>query len=111
MALAEAVYAAAQKLPPTERYELSSQLRRAAVSVVSNIAEGHGRLHRAEFVHHLSIALGSVREVETHLLLSQRLRMFSDGDISSTVADAMTLGRMLAALIRRLRSTRPAASD
>ena len=66
--LAVLVYQQPEKLPPDERYGLASQLRRVSVSVVANIAEGHGRLGRAEYHHHVSIALGSVIELKTLLL-------------------------------------------
>ena len=63
--LVEAVYTATGSFPPQEVYGLTSQLRRAAVSVPSNIAEGQGRRSTAEFAHHLSIAYGSLCEIET----------------------------------------------
>lgn len=63
----------ARRLPSYERYELASQLRRASVSVPSNIAEGYGRIHRGDYVHHLSIARGSLAEVDTLLDVCERL--------------------------------------
>ena len=58
MDLVEQVYRLAKALPPEERYGLTSQIQRAAVSIPANIAEGHGRLHRGDYVHHLSMARG-----------------------------------------------------
>ena len=73
MDLVEQIYRITKSFPKEELYGLSSQLRRAAISVPSNIAEGHCRNGRREFVHHLSIALGSLGEMETQIILASRL--------------------------------------
>ncbi|WP_419176495.1 four helix bundle protein [Desulfosediminicola sp.] len=73
MKLVEHIYGVARRLPDYEKYELSSQLRRAAVSVPANIAEGAGRNGQKEFLHFLTIARGSLCELETLLLLCSRL--------------------------------------
>ncbi len=73
MDLVEAVYKASQTFPQEETYGLTSQIRRAVVSVPSNIAEGQGHKSTKEFMHFLSIALGSLREVETQILITERL--------------------------------------
>ena len=73
MSLAERIYQLSQELPKTETYGLIAQLRRAAVSVPSNIAEGHARIHTREYLHHLSVAQGSLAEVRTQLELCVRL--------------------------------------
>ncbi len=65
MDLAEAVYTASDRLPPSERFELARQMRRAAVSIPANIAEGEGRNYSRAFMNHLSIALGSLKELKT----------------------------------------------
>ena len=78
MRLALTTYHVTRKLPEEERYGLISQMRRGSVSVAANIAEGHGRIHRGDYIHHLSMSRGAVRELETHLLLSRALR-FGDG--------------------------------
>ena len=70
--LVGSVYKVTDRFPPEERFGLTSQLRRAAVSVVANIAEGNGRLHRAEYIHHLSIARGSLLEAEALLYTTPR---------------------------------------
>src|SRR5690554_3490364 len=67
------VYALSKAFPPDERWGLTAQIRRAAVSVPSNIAEGYGRQHRGEYVHHLFIANGSLKETETQLIAAGRL--------------------------------------
>ena len=74
MDLVESSYRLVKLLPREEIYGLSSQIRRAAVSVLSNIAEGYGRKSRNSYAHFLSISQGSLKELETHLLLCQRLQ-------------------------------------
>src|SRR5258708_1498266 len=77
MGLVAQIYRVTKIFPKDELYSLTSQLRRAAVSVPSNIAEGQGRDSTKEFLHHLSIAHGSLCEVETQLLIAQRLEYLS----------------------------------
>ncbi len=66
-------YRVSRLLPKSEMFGLTSQIQRAAVSIPANIAEGHGREHLGDYLHHLSIASGSLMELETHLLISTRL--------------------------------------
>jgi four helix bundle protein len=66
MDLVVAVYELSRKLPASERFGLASQMQRSAVSVPANIAEGYGRAHRKEYLNHLSIANGTLQELETH---------------------------------------------
>lgn len=80
-------------------------MERAAVSVPANIAEGAGRRSRADFLRHLSIANGSLRELETHLMLAERLRLVPGDEIASALAIASETGRLLAGLLRSLRAS------
>ena len=102
MDLVEAVYTATKGLPPDERYGLTSQIRRAVVSVPSNIAEGQGRRSRSEFVHFLSIAHGSLREVETQLLIAMRLGYLESEMGTPVLALSEEVGRLVSGLARSL---------
>ena len=101
MALVEVVYGVVAKLPLDERFALADQLKRAAVSIPSNIAEGQKRLSKAEMIQFCGIALGSNAEVETQLLLINRL-------YKVPVEEALNLcdetGKMLTGLIKYLRT-------
>ena len=103
MALVSECYRLAGFLPRDERFGLASQTRRAAVSVVANIAEGHGRAHRGSFLLHLSIARGSLKELETYLAImkQQNLVRAESTDDAERLADEVS--RMLTVLGRRLR--------
>ncbi len=81
MNIVESVYRLTHKLPTDERWGLNSQMRRAAVSVPANIAEGYGRQATGEYRHHLSIARGSLLELETHLLVCRRLGFLKPKEI------------------------------
>ena len=99
MALTGDIYKITEKLPKSETYGLTDQLRRAAVSVPSNIAEGHGRKTSKDFLHFLSIANGSCMEMETQLLICVQLKMLSDEDIKDLLTDINEISRMLTSLI------------
>ena len=100
--LVEQVYRFSATFPKCETYGLRSQLREAAVSVPANIAEGHGREHLGDYLHHLSVANGSLMELETHCIIAQRLT-YAAGDIAPLLERAAEVGRMLAGLIRALK--------
>ncbi len=102
MNLAEQCYELTQGFPKDEMYGMTSQIRRAAVSVAANIAEGHGRETTGVFVQFLRIAQGSLKELETHLILSQRVRLCSVASAAPSLERADSLGRMLRSLIRSL---------
>ena len=107
VALAGKVYAATRQLPRDERFGLSLQLRRAAVSIPSNIAEGSARRTRAEFVQYLHIARGSLSEIETQVMIARDQGFLSARDC--LLEEIAEIGRMLNALIRRLAANRQAA--
>ena len=98
------VYKITQSFPKEEIYALTSQLRRAAVSILSNIAEGHARSGPKEFMQFLSIALGSLAEVETQLLLSEDLHYTTAKDTVLVLQEIERLQKMLHALRTVLRS-------
>src|SRR6266480_2267706 len=93
-------YKIAEALPRYERYGLAAQMRRAAVSVPSNIAEGHGRLGRG-YPYFLSVAASSLREVETQLLIAVRLGHLPEEQVEAALKTSADLSRMLAGLARK----------
>jgi len=102
MDLAEAVYTATSYMPREERFELVRQARRAAVSIPANIAEGQGRKTSAQFFQFLAIAHGSLRELETHLMLAERLRLLPKMETDKVLASAAEVGRLINGLSRSL---------
>ena len=99
MALAADVYRSTKCFPRSEMYGLTSQIRRAAVSVPSNIAEGKGRLSKKEFVQFLAKARGSLCEVDTQLELSKVLEFMQFQDFERLSTQSSKVGRLLNALI------------
>ena len=102
MTLAEFCYRLTSQFPRDELFGLTSQIRRAAASVPANIAEGHGRENTGNFVQHLRISQGSLKELETHLLLAERVGILPTLDLQPVLAQCESLGKMLRALIRSL---------
>ena len=98
-ALAVAIYEETAGFPPSEKYGLTSQLRRAAVSIPSNIAEGQGRMTKGEFAQFLGHARGSVHEVETQLDIAADLQLISRDRVSEITQQAGEVGRILNGLI------------
>lgn len=105
--LVELCYRLAAQLPANEEYGLASQIRRAAVSVPANIAEGHGRKRTGDYLHHLSIANGSLAEVQTHFLITIRLRLLAGDSVKSVMDLADEVGRMLSGLMDKLERKLP----
>jgi four helix bundle protein len=99
-------YKVTRLLPKVETYGLASQIQRAAVSIPANIAEGHGREHLGDYIHHLSIANGSLMELETHFFIANRLSYITEAQLQSALDNAAELGRMLAGLISKLKTRR-----
>lgn len=98
MELADACYHLTRGFPSDERFGLQSQIRRAATSVPANIAEGHGRYTRGDFLRGLRIANGSLKELETHCLVAAQIHLVSTAELGPTFAIADEVGRMLRAL-------------
>ena len=103
MDLSEEVYRQIKKLPKDELFELVSQMRRAVVSVPSNIAEGQARGTAKEFINFLNIARGSNAEIQTQLLLCSRFGYLSEEDIHMSIALSNEVSKLLNLLIASLR--------
>jgi four helix bundle protein len=102
MDLVVTVYQATEPYPNREMFGLTNQSRRAAVSVPSNIAEGQGRGSTKDYVHFLRIARGSLQELETQLILAQRLGFLPDSHLESLLAQSDEVSRIISGLIRSL---------
>ena len=102
MELVVEVYRLVRKLPKEELYALSDQMRRAVVSIPSNIAEGQQRNSKNDFKHFLTIARGSNAEVETQLLICVRLNYFKEEEIRQAIDLCNEISRMLSAFILKL---------
>jgi four helix bundle protein len=98
MDLVEGVYRLTEVFPKHEAYGLTSQMQRASISVPSNIAEGHTREHRKEYLHHLSIAQASLAELETYFEIARRLEYCSSQQLAQLLEQVASLGRQLYAL-------------
>lgn len=93
------IYAISETFPPEEKYGLTSQIRRAAVSVPSNIAEGYNRHSSKDFVHFLRIAKGSAAETETQLILAKDVSLVTDEKAEPLLVEIDKLIRMISSLI------------
>lgn len=103
MDLATGIYDLTRSFPDNERFGLVLQLRRAAVSIASNIAEGEGRGNDNEFIQFLRIAHGSLQEVETQLYLAHRLHLADEQQTEPLLELAGEVGRLINGLLRSLR--------
>jgi four helix bundle protein len=106
MDLTLASYGVVARLPEVERYDLGSQIRRSAVSVPANIAEGYARDHLGEFLQHLAIAAGSLAELQTLLLISERIGYINSQQATGPLSLAVETERMLHHFRRALRTRR-----
>ena len=102
----ETLYRITSEWPKHEQYGLTSQVRRAAVSVPANIAEGAGRRTPGEFVHFVGIARGSLAELETLLIIAHRLEYIDQAVFDAVSSDLFELGRMSTGLLRSLNERR-----
>ena len=106
-----AIYRATGDWPREELYGLTSQVRRAAVSIPSNLAEGHGRTGPREFAHHVSIAYGSLCELETQVLIAEQLGYANEDTSERLTAQMMEVRRLIRGLLRSLRVPSETGAD
>lgn len=102
MDLVTEIYRITASFPNEERFGLSSQARRAAVSIPSNIAEGHGRKATGAYLNHISIAYGSLMELETQIQIAKRLNFLSAEEVSAILEKISEIARMLNGLKKSL---------
>ena len=102
MELTAIIYQLVKKLPKEELFSLSDQMRRAVVSIASNIAEGHERKSIKEFIHFLTISRGSKAELETQLLICVKVGYLNETEILETMSLSAEIGKMLTSLINKL---------
>ncbi|HUH50254.1 MAG TPA: four helix bundle protein, partial [Mycoplana sp.] len=102
MDLAVAVYTISRHWPKEELYGLTSQVRRSATSVAANIAEGYGRENRGSYLPFLRIAQGSLKEMETHLMIAERIGLSPNQTLEPLLLDSANVGKLLRGLIRKL---------
>ena len=107
--LAEAVYRSWGKTHRFELHGLADQMRRAATSIPANIAEGYGRDSTGSYVQFLKVARGSLKELETHVLLAQRVGTFDNGQAEPLLSKSESIGKMLNALIRSIQAHKSVA--
>jgi len=98
MNLVEKIYSITRRFPKEETYGLTSQVRRAAVSIPSNIAEGHTREHLKEYLHHLSMGQASLAELETQLEIALRLKYILPNQLKELLNDISSLGKQMYSL-------------
>ncbi len=104
--LVKNIYMFSARLPKDEKFGLISQMRSAAISIPGNMAEGYGRIHAGDYIHHLSIARGSLYELETYPILIVDLEFFSKIEIAPLWKEVNEINRMLSKLILVLKSRR-----
>ena len=97
-------YEFTERFPKSELYGLASQIQRAVTSIPANIAEGHGRDHLGDYLHHLSIASGSLMELETHLLIAARLNYLNSETVDKALQKTDEISRMLTGLKKSLKA-------
>lgn len=100
--LTKKIYLATKTFPKEEMFGLTDQLKRSSVSIPSNIAEGYGRNTRTDYKRFLSIALGSVYELQTQIVISNDLNLISENDFTELISLAIEIDRMLYTMIKKL---------
>jgi len=100
--LVKEVYKETNNFPKEELYGLTNQIRRSTISIPSNISEGHIRQHRVEFRQYLSIALGSLAELETQILIARELNYIPNENSDNLIDQMGTLGKMIRGLMKKL---------
>jgi|SRR5262245_34341371 len=106
MELAELCYRLTASFPKDEIYGMTAQIRRASVSIPANIAEGYGRDQTGAFIQFLRVSQGSARELETHLLLAERVGLAEQASVQQPLANCERISKMLRSLIRTLQLRR-----
>jgi four helix bundle protein len=104
MSLVEECYRLTALLPARERYGLASQIQRAATSIPANIAEGHGSVHRRQYLRYVLMAQSSLRELETHLEILVRVDLVSTRAVHDAMGLSSEVGRLLGGLHRALKA-------
>lgn len=104
MELAAACYVKTRSFPRDELFGMTAQIRRAAASVPANIAEGYGRELTGSYIHSLRVAQGSLKELETHVLLAQTVELMEKTDAEEVLVMSEEVGKLLRSLIRALQN-------
>lgn len=105
--LVEKIYEYTKKFPNEEKFSLIDQIRRAAISIPSNIAEGHGRKATKAYLNHLSIAFGSLMEVETQIIIANRLQYIQKEQLKEILNITNEISKMLNSLIYSIKKQLP----
>ena len=102
MTLVKQIYLVTKKFPKEEQYGLVNQMRRSAVSIPSNIAEGKARHHLNEYIQFLFIALGSSAELETQTIIARELKYFSESEADKIIEEITQIAKMIRSLVNKL---------
>ena len=102
--LGKLIYQLTKTFPSEEKFGLVAQMRRAVVSIPSNIAEGYGRAGRREYLQFLSVVQGSLKELETQTILAQKLAYVTSSQAERVLSESEVVGKMLGSLIRSLKA-------
>ena len=100
--IAEKCYFLTRTFPKDELYGIVQQIRRSAISIPANIAEGYGRRYTKEYIRFLNISVGSINELETHLILSERVELCPKQEVDTIISSLQEESRMITSLIKKL---------